>query len=247
MSVTYLPESDIYLRFIQRFYEGRSKFDVLSRKEEEKPMMLKLSTAPEVSGNETQVTYPMVPGGAATEVNETNQVRYLDLWLRHKLESEIDEGSRWFAQGLTSVVPPGVLNMFTAKDLQRLLGGDALDDDSLEDLFRHVRYHAPGGQAGKDRLQAQFEAAMREFAPEERQAMFRFVTSLDRLPPGGCSSLDPPFTVEIDTRASKTSAHFPEAQTCMNHVLAPSYPDAETMMARLRTAAKDGLEYHYEY
>jgi ubiquitin-protein ligase E3 C len=174
-------------------------------------------------------------------------VRYLDLWLRHKLESEIDEDTRWFAQGLTSVVPPGVLNMFTARDLQRLLGGDALDDDSLEDLFRHVRYHAPGGQAGKDRLQAQFEAAMREFAPEERQAMFRFVTSLDRLPPGGCSSLDPPFTVEIDTRARKTSAHFPEAQTCMNHVLAPSYPDAETMMARLRTAAKDGLEYHYEY
>ena len=118
---------------------------------------------------------------------------------------------------------------------------------SLLPLFFVLLQFACTGQERKDQLRTQFEAAMREFSPKERQAMFRFATSLDRLPPGGCSSLHPPFTVEIDTRADKTSAHFPEAQTCMNHVLTPSYPDVETMMARLRVAVKDGLEYHYEY
>jgi hypothetical protein len=73
------------------------------------------------------------------------------------------------------------------------------------------------------------------------------VTSLDRVPPGGCGSLVPQFTVEIDTRTNKTLEHLPEAQTCMNHVLMPHYPDVETMMERFRVAGNDGLEYHYEY
>jgi len=186
-------------------------------------------------------------GGSAIEVNDKNKVRYLDLWLRHKLESEIDEATKWFTDGLTSVVPSGVLSMFDAKDLQRLLGGDVLDEDALDDLFRHIIYDAPGGDAERTKLQSQFEETMRSFTPRERQNTFRFVTSLDRVPPGGCGSLVPQFTVEIDTRTNKTLEHLPEAQTCMNHVLMPHYPDVETMMERFRVAGNDGLEYHYEY
>ena len=230
------------------------QLDLLARKEEVQPMMLKLSTAPDVeqttatsSSASLQIAYPMIPGGAATEVTERNQVRYLDLWLRHELESEIDEGTRWFAEGLTSVVPSGVLDMFDASELKRLLSGDALDDDALDDLFQHVKYHAPGGEQGQNELRTLFETSMTKFEPKQRQAVFRFVTSLDRVPPGGCGSLSPLFTVEIDTQSRATTDRLPCASTCMNHVLMPKYPDVKTMMDRLRTAGSDGLEYHYEY
>jgi hypothetical protein len=188
----------------------------------------------------------MVPGGEGENITEMNKVRYLDLWLRHKLESEIDESTRWFVEGLTNVVPAGVLDMFDANELKRLLSGDALDDDALDDLFQHVKYHAPGGEPGRNELRTLFETSMAEFEPKQRQAVFHFVTSLDRVPPGGCGSLSPSFTVEIDTQSRATTDRLPCASTCMNHVLMPKYPDVKTMMDRLRVAGSDGLEYHYE-
>jgi len=229
------------------------KIDLVQRPDAvSKPVLLKAISAPHENTEQQQqqqrhLMYSMVPGGEGESITEMNKVRYLDLWLRHKLESEIDESTRWFVEGLTNVVPAGVLDMFDANELKRLLSGDALDDDALGDLFQHVKYHAPGGEQGQNELRTLFETSMAEFEPKQRQAVFRFVTSLDRVPPGGCGSLSPLFTVEIDTQSRATTDRLPCASTCMNHVLMPKYPDVKTMMDRLRTAGSDGLEYHYEY
>jgi hypothetical protein len=236
------------------------KIDLVQRPDAvTKPVMLKAISAPDVDKSsqhenteqqqqqQRHLMYSMVPGGEGENITEMNKVRYLDLWLRHKLESEIDESTRWFVEGLTNVVPAGVLDMFDANELKRLLSGDALDDDALDDLFQHVKYHAPGGEPGRNELRTLFETSMAEFEPKQRQAVFRFVTSLDRIPPGGCGSLSPPFTIELDTRKFKTMSHMPESQTCMNHLLMPKYTDWKMLKERLIQASSNGMEYHLPY
>ena len=216
---------------------GGTVLDPLKRKDYKKPMMLKFSTAPAVGSS---VVYPMVPGGAAIEVTEENKVQYLDLWLRHKLESEIDESTRWFVKGLTTIVPPGVLNMFSPNELQLLLGGDVLDDAGLNDLFQHISY-TPTSLSSEEKLKVKtdFEATMTGFTLKERQDFFRFVTGMSRIPPGGCGKLDPLFTIETDTNLGQDA--LPLATTCYNHMLIPMFENEATMKNKIKIGIEWGM------
>ena len=124
----YLEQADTTTPWLEMFVdilEGRKDLfhlddydcrgiDLLSREAgvPDEPKMWKQVSVPRddvLAGK--QVAYPMVPLRDMESVDGKNKVRYLDLWLRHKLESEIDEGTRWFVQGLTSVVPAGAVCM----------------------------------------------------------------------------------------------------------------------------------------
>jgi hypothetical protein len=203
-----------------------------TRTEKVQPAMFKQS-----SGG--KVAYPMVPGGAATEVDETNQVKYLDLWLRHKLESEIDEGTRWFTQGLTSVVPPGVLNMFTPEELQRLLGGEFFlsDDEKLETFLEENILYKDFSEEDNS-LKEDFKKAMREFSSEERESVFEFWTALRSLPPGGVENLTHQCTVQ---KSTVSVDHLPLATTCYNVLSIPAYESAEVMKEKLKIAYENGM------
>ena len=216
---------------------GGTVLDPLKRKDYKKPMMLKFSTVPAVGPS---VVYPMVPGGAAIEVTEENKVQYLDLWLRHKLESEIDESTRWFVKGLTTIVPSGVLNMFSPNELQILLGGDLLDDAGLDDLFQHISY-TPTSLSSEEKLKVKtdFEATMTGFTLKERQDFFRFVTGMSRIPPGGCGKLDPLFTIETDTNLGQDA--LPLATTCYNHMLIPMFENEATMKNKIKIGIEWGM------
>ena len=110
-------------------YESARWIDPLSRiDEDEIPMMMRFSSAQD---DQKGIAYSLLPNGNKIKVNKENQVRYLDLWLRHKLESEIDESTRWFVEGLKNVIPLGLLNIFNPNELQILLSGQPfLNDDN---------------------------------------------------------------------------------------------------------------------
>ena len=203
-----------------------------TKTEEVQPAMFK-------QGSGGKVAYPMVPGGAATEVDETNQVKYLDLWLRHKLESEIDEGTRWFTQGLTSVVPSGVLGMFTPEELQRLLGGEFfLSDDEKLHTFLEENVLYKDFSEEDNSLKENFKKAMREFSPEERESVFEFWTALRSLPPGGVENLTHQCTVQ---KSTVSVDHLPLATTCHNVLSIPAYERAEVMKEKLKIAYENGM------
>ena len=210
---------------------GTTLLDPLKRNNGTKTKMMKVSTAPEASQS---VVYPMVPGGAATEVTDTNKIQYLDLWLRHKLESEIDESTRWFVKGLISVVPVGVLNMFSPLDLQTLLGGEKfMNDDAKVDLFldQHVRF--TDFNDGDDDLKNNFKQMVRDFTVEERNQLFEFWTSMKRLPVGGLAYLKEPCTVE---RVTTAIDRLPVSHTCPNIIELPAYVNLDTMVHKFKYA-----------
>ena len=62
-------------------------------------------------------------------------------WLRRKLYDEIDEQAFAVSRGLREVIPPGLLALFSAPELQALLGdGAQVSDAELEDWKANTEY-----------------------------------------------------------------------------------------------------------
>jgi len=163
---------------------------------------------------EPKPSYPLVSGGEQVAVSEENGVRFVNLWLRAKLEDEIDEQARWFADGLTRVVPAGVVSMFNARELQQMLGGSSMDDRALEDLMAHTR--GTRGMSADCPTWSYFWGAMRQMTVEERMQVFTFATGMPRCPLAGMASLSPhEFTL------SATGSDLPIAHTCFNRLDLP--------------------------
>ena len=60
--------------------------------------------------------------------------RLVRLWLKRKLYEEVQEQVLAFSRGLREVVPVELLSLFSAPELQCLLGGGpSVDDSTLED------------------------------------------------------------------------------------------------------------------
>ena len=159
---------------------------------------------------EPKPSYPLVSGGEQVAVSEENGVRFVNLWLRAKLEDEIDEQARWFADGLTRVVPAGVVSMFNARELQQMLGGSSMNDAALEDLRTHTTLHVDSSTGNH------FWEAMEQMSKKERMQVFTFATGMPRCPLAGMASLSPhEFTL------SSTDSRYPIAHTCFNRLDLP--------------------------
>jgi hypothetical protein len=65
----------------------------------------------------------------------------LSLWLHRKLHEEVLEQAFAVSRGLREVVPPGVLALFSAAELQALLGGvPSLSDAALAEWKASTEY-----------------------------------------------------------------------------------------------------------
>ena len=142
---------------------------------------------------------------------------------------------------------PDPMQLHGELQLQRLLGGQPLDDAALDDLRQHTRWRGLDRDGEEAAL---FWRALRCASAGERQMIFAFVTSLDRLPPGGAARLQPPLTLEIDTCAvARESGRLPEAATCNNHLLVPPGflrgADAQAVRRGLVFAARNAGGYAF--
>ena len=163
--------------------------------------------------------YPLVPSGSLIPVDDANKLRYLDLWLRYKLEVEIDEAARWMSAGMVSVLPGAVWTLLSPEELEIVLGGGVLDDEALAQLKTSAviqGFHGP--QQG---VVEHVWGAVESMGLADRHRFLQYVTGSSRLPPGGATAMNPRFSLELDT--SKTGKHLPLATTCDNRLMVPPY------------------------
>jgi predicted DNA-binding WGR domain protein len=220
-------------------YESARWIDPLSRiDEDEIPMMMRFSSAQD---DQKGIAYSLLPNGNKIKVNKENQVRYLDLWLRHKLESEIDESTRWFVEGLKNVIPLGLLNIFNPNELQILLSGQPfLNDDNSTILNTFLNDHIVYQMDNNAPIIQYFKEAIRRFTPNERSMVFRFWTGMTSLPPGGLDCLHPKCTIELSTSSTEM---LPLATTCYNLLVIPEYNSVEVLMEKLRKGCEYGMRF----
>jgi len=167
-------------------------------------------------------------------VGASNRLEYVFLTAHYRLNTQLRRSADAFLRGFGSVVPPAWVNMFTAKELQLVLGGSDAPLD-VEDWRAHASYS--GGYHADHPVVGWLWQVLAEFAPALRSAALKFVTSCARPPLMGFAHLTPPFCVH---RATDEEGRLPTAATCMNLLKLPAYDSLETLRERLTYAVESG-------
>ena len=137
------------------------------------------------------------------------------------------------AQGLTDIVPSGLLAIFDAEQLQELLGGSAITRRDIRAWRENTRYVSL--REDEDRVVWLWEWLENDetCSDEQRSALFKFATGSTVLPPGGFPSLDHQFTIQA---AGGDADSCPKAYTCFNTLLLPRYSSCNELQAKVKIA-----------
>jgi E3 ubiquitin-protein ligase NEDD4 len=183
---------------------------------------------------------PLVPGGAAIDVDDNNKEQYVQLLVERRTEQRWGAQASALAAGLSAVLPRHFLSSFTAEDWALVLGGgQPLEADAL---LSECSYTNEGGgltAARKQQLQGWFEALVRSLTPLERRQLLRFATGSSVLSSssstGSGSGMQVSLLAEYEHRQ-----RLPRAATCFKTLKLPAYPDFETLRASVLIAVRFG-------
>uniref|UniRef100_A0A915CNZ7 Transcription factor BTF3 n=1 Tax=Ditylenchus dipsaci TaxID=166011 RepID=A0A915CNZ7_9BILA len=129
-------------------------------------------------------TYELKEGGADVAVNETNKEEYIELLVEWRFNRGIEQQTKAFFTGFTSVFPLEWLHYFDERELELLLCG--MQEIDVEDWQRSTvyRHYAP-----QSKQVVWFWQFVRSLDQEKRSKLLQFVTGTCRVPVGGFSEL----------------------------------------------------------
>lgn len=175
-------------------------------------------------------------GGANIPVTNQNKLAYIYLVADYKLNKQIACQYNAFKEGLTNVIRPEWLHMFSSKDLQILISGAEVPID-INDLKSYTKYS--GGFTSEHPTIVIFWKVMEEFDDPTRKLLLKFVTSCSKPPLFGFKDLDPPFCIQNVGDRSR----LPTASTCMNLLKMPPYEDCKVLRDRLLYSIRSGAGF----
>lgn len=122
----------------------------------------------------------LIPNGRYVEVTDDNKVDYVRLIANHRLSSSFRKQIDAFLAGFYSILPPELLTLFDASELELLICG--LPEIDIEDLYSHTTYE--GYRQGDKTIQNLWKV-LRAFTSDERALFIQFVTGTSQVPFGG--------------------------------------------------------------
>jgi ubiquitin-protein ligase E3 C len=183
---------------------------------------------------------PLIPNGGNVDVTNGNKQRYIGLVAKYYVVDRVKEQSEAFTRGLWEVIDPLWLKLFNEPELQVLISGASDGKLDVEDLRRNTRYM--GGYTGLDRNVIRFWSVVSSLTSKQQADLLRFVTSCERPPPLGFSSLNPPFTIQR-VGILRDGDKLPSASTCFNVLKLPTYSSEKVLKQRLIYAIESGAGF----
>jgi len=180
------------------------------------------------------------------KMSQYSKRRLVRLWLRRKLYDEVQEQAFAFSRGLREMLPPGLLSLFTAPEVQCLLGGaPAIPDAQLPEWQEHCLYDLEDRQNGltkDDERVRWFWESVYEMPPASRADLFRYATGKNVLPRGGFGVLEPKFNVvSLESSDKVDDGALVRAATCHHQVQLPRYSSKDVTAAQLARSVQEGL------
>lgn len=191
-----------------------------------------------VRGSEAEV--PLVEDGVNVAVTNENKRSYIYLMAKYHCSDRIKEQSSAFTRGLWDVIDRSWLRLFNEPELQVLISGASDGRIDVADMKSHARY--TGGYTMLDRNIVRFWSVVNKMSPKHQADLLRFVTSCERPPPLGFSSMNPPFTVQR-IGIMRDGEKLPSASTCFNTLKLPTYSSEKVLRERLIYAIESGAGF----
>lgn len=196
-----------------------------------------------------KVSEELVPGGSRLGVNNSNVLQYVYLVADWHLNKRLGTAAAAFSRGLSKVIPPPWLRLFSPREVNQLLGGGEAAVLDVDDMQAHAQYS--NGYSASSSTVKHFWTVVRGLSQEEQRALLKFVTSVSRAPLGGFKHLTPPLTIhKVDCGASLLAAvggkdvdRLPTASTCSNTLKLPNFRRTSTLREKLLYAIKSGAGF----
>lgn len=176
----------------------------------------------------------LLPKGNEIKVTRENCVQYILRYADYRLNQELKPQCDAFVRGFTSIISPSWIRMFSAHELQSIIGGSD-DGFDIKDLESAVVYS--GGYHPSQPYIHEFWEVLASFTPEEKGKFLQFVTSCPRPPLHGFRSLSPPITIFM---VRNSPDRLPTASTCVNLLKLPQYETKEKLKEKLLYSITSG-------
>merc|ERR1711871_203869 len=183
-------------------------------------------------------TVDLIENGRNIPVTDENKMLSVQLIAHHRTTTAIREQIDAFLAGFHELVPPELISIFDAQELELLISG--LPEIDLNDLRAHTDYC---GYKSSDIQITWFWNCLRAFSKEEKALFLQFVTGTSKVPLEGFANLtgsDGPRRFNIQKAFG--SHLLPSAHTCFNQLDLPEYSSEEEMKEKLLTAIREGSE-----
>ncbi|KAG1656674.1 hypothetical protein FOA52_016018 [Chlamydomonas sp. UWO 241] len=191
-------------------------------------------------GKNTEVE--LKPGGRDIPVTADNVMEYIHRMADYRLNQQPRGPTHAFLRGFFALVRPQWVSMFSAEELQLLIGGSE-EGIRLDDLRAHVQY--AGGYHEDHPVVHTFWEAVASFTPEEQRSLLKFVTSCSRAPLLGFKFLEPQMCIQMagSVLDEPCTRRLPTAATCMNLLKLPPYRSVAAMREKLLYAVSSGAGF----
>ncbi|KAL3998524.1 HECT-domain (ubiquitin-transferase) family protein [Acanthocheilonema viteae] len=124
-------------------------------------------------------------GGAEEKVTDANKDEYIDLIIKWRFVSRVEEQMKALMKGVHEVIPPNLLSIFDPNELELLLCG--LQKIDVKDWKDNTLYK--GGYSPSHPVIQNFWKCLLAFNNEMRARLLQFVTGTSRVPMNGFREL----------------------------------------------------------
>ncbi|QIW97315.1 hypothetical protein AMS68_002833 [Peltaster fructicola] len=187
---------------------------------------------------------PLMPGGENIPVTNTNRAEFVEAYVRYVLDTAVARQFEPFKRGFFTVCAGNALSLFRAEEIELLIRGsdETLDVRSVKAVAVHENWREAAHPHTAIANPAEDVAVVRWFweafelaSVDMQRKLLTFITSSDRIPAVGATSLVLRIVAGGDGWSGKDSAgrseeqRFPVARTCFNMLVLWQYRSREQL------------------
>ena len=174
----------------------------------------------------------LCPGGERRAVTNANRGEYVDLYVRHLLDTSVTRQFEPFKRGFFTVCGGNALSLFRPEEIELLVRGsdEALDISSLRGVAAYDNWGVPNPSETEPMIKWFWES-FEQASPSDQRKLLLFITGSDRIPAMGAASL----TIRVSC-LGEDRGRYPTARTCFNNLSLWRYRTKERLEGMLWTA-----------
>lgn len=154
------------------------------------------------------------------------------------MTSSIKRQTDAFLEGFHDLVPPELISIFDAQELELLISG--LPDIDIDDMEMHTTYN---GYTRSDPTIQRLWSVLRRCSQEERALFVQFVTGSSKVPLDGFAALQGSEGIQcMSIHRCYDTDLLPAAHTCFNQLDLPAYSSEEVLREKLMISLREGSE-----
>ena len=177
--------------------------------------------------------HELKPGGEDIEVTSENKKEFVELKAQHTRD-RVSEQRESLAVGFASVLPLEEVRQFDPGELELLLCGVPILD--VDEWQAQTEYRS--GYTATHPAIVRFWEVVNAWDNDMRAKLLRFVTGTSKLPAGGFADLQGSEGLQrfAIIRVRWDEERLPQAATCFNQLMLPSYRNLDAMRDKLEIA-----------